>query len=89
MLYSSKAIAGKKLSLSSWCIASLYIYHFSAVSDFHPRTTVVLLDTGTPGCLTFLNDMSQYREEGRLRVLLLVFSKRLVKIFVSITGVIR
>ena len=26
-LYSSKAIAGKKLSLSSWCIASLYIYH--------------------------------------------------------------
>ena len=28
-LYSSKAIAGKELSLSSWCIASLYIYHFS------------------------------------------------------------
>ena len=26
-LYSSKAIAGKELSLSSWCIAS-YIYHF-------------------------------------------------------------
>ena len=26
-LYSSKAIAGKELSLSSWCIASLYIYH--------------------------------------------------------------
>ena len=25
--YSSKAIAGKELSLSSWCIASLYIYH--------------------------------------------------------------
>ena len=23
-LYSSKAIAGKELSLSSWCIASLY-----------------------------------------------------------------
>ena len=23
------AIAGKELSLSSWCIASLYIYHFS------------------------------------------------------------
>ena len=33
-LYSSKAIAGKKLSLSSWCIASLYIYHFSTVIDF-------------------------------------------------------
>ena len=30
-LYSSKAIAGKELSLSSWCIASLYIYHFSTV----------------------------------------------------------
>ena len=27
-VYSSKAIAGKELSLSSWCIASLYIYHF-------------------------------------------------------------
>ena len=33
-LYSSKAIAGKELSLSSWCIASLYIYHFSTVADF-------------------------------------------------------
>ena len=30
----SKAIAGKELSLSSWCIASLYIYHFSTVIDF-------------------------------------------------------
>ena len=30
-LTSSKAIAGKELSLSSWCIASLYIYHFSSV----------------------------------------------------------
>ena len=28
-LNSSKAIAGKELSLSSWCIASLYVYHFS------------------------------------------------------------
>ena len=28
------AIAGKELSLSSWCIASLYIYHFSTVIDF-------------------------------------------------------
>ena len=33
-LYSSKAIAGKELSLSSWCIASLYIYHFSTAIDF-------------------------------------------------------
>ena len=32
--YSSKAVAGKELSLSSWCIASLYIYHFSTVIDF-------------------------------------------------------
>ena len=30
-LYSSKAIAGKELSLSNWCIASLYIYHFLTV----------------------------------------------------------
>ena len=27
----SKAIAGKELSLSSWCIASLYVCHFSTV----------------------------------------------------------
>ena len=33
-LYSSKAIVGKEVSLSSWCIASLYIYHFSTVIDF-------------------------------------------------------
>ena len=33
-LYSTKAIAGKELSLSSWCIASLYSYHFSTVVDF-------------------------------------------------------
>ena len=33
-LYSSEAIAGKESSLSSWCIASLYIYHFSTVIDF-------------------------------------------------------
>ena len=33
-LNGSKAIAGKELSLSSWCIASLYVYHFSAVVDF-------------------------------------------------------
>ena len=33
-LNSSKAVAGKKLSLSSRCIASLYIYHFSTVVDF-------------------------------------------------------
>ena len=33
-LNSSKAIAGKELSISSWCIASLYIYHFSTVVNF-------------------------------------------------------
>ena len=33
-LNSSKAIAVKELNLSSWCIASLYIYHFSTVADF-------------------------------------------------------
>ena len=33
-LYSSKSIAGKELSLSSWCVGSLYIYHFSTVIDF-------------------------------------------------------
>ena len=33
-LTSSKAIAGKEFSLSSWCIASLYIYRFSTVVDF-------------------------------------------------------
>ena len=32
-LTSSKAIAGKELSLSSRCIASLYIYHCSTVVD--------------------------------------------------------
>ena len=49
-LTTSKAIAGKELSLSSWCIASLYIYHFLTVVDFSfEKYTVVLLDTGTPG----------------------------------------
>ena len=33
-LTSSKAIAEKGLSLFSWCIASLYVYHFSTVVDF-------------------------------------------------------
>ena len=33
-LTNSKAIAGKELSLSSWGIASLYIYHYSTVVDF-------------------------------------------------------
>ena len=33
-LYSSKDIAEKELCLSSWCIPSLYIYHFSTVIDF-------------------------------------------------------
>ena len=33
-LNSLKAIAGKELSLSSWCIASLHMYHFSTAVDF-------------------------------------------------------
>ena len=33
-LTSSKVITRKELSLSSWCTASLYIYHFSTVVDF-------------------------------------------------------
>ena len=36
-LTSLKAIAGTDLSLSSWCIASVYIYHFSTVIDFPPQ----------------------------------------------------
>ena len=32
--YSSETVAGKELSLSSRCIASLYFYHFSTVIDF-------------------------------------------------------
>ena len=39
VLNSSKAIAGKELSLASWYIASLYIYHFSAVVDFSSTLT--------------------------------------------------
>ena len=30
----NKTFAGKELSLSSWYIASLHVYHFSAVADF-------------------------------------------------------
>ena len=48
-LYSSKAIAGKELSLSSWCIASLYIYHFSTVNDFSSEKYSGSTDTGTSG----------------------------------------
>ena len=48
-LYSSKAIAGKELRLSSWCIASLYTVIISQLwLTSHPRSTVVLLDSGTP-----------------------------------------
>ena len=42
-LNSSKAIAGKELSLSSWCIASLCIYHFSIVVDFSSEKYSVLV----------------------------------------------
>ena len=37
VLYSSEANAGKEFSLSSWCIASLYIYYFSTVIVFSYR----------------------------------------------------
>ena len=47
-LYGSKAIAGNELSLSSWCTASLYIYHFSTVIDLSSEKYSGLLDTGTP-----------------------------------------
>ena len=49
-LNSSKAIAGKELSLSSWCIASLYIYHFSTVVDLSSEKYSGSTEhTGTPG----------------------------------------
>ena len=49
-IWNSKAIVGKELSLSSWCIASLYIYHFSTVVDFSSeKYNVVLLDRVAPG----------------------------------------
>ena len=41
-----KEIAFKEVSLSSWCIASLYIYNFSTVIDFLPKSAVVLQDKG-------------------------------------------
>ena len=47
-LNSSRAIAGKELSLSRWCTASLYIYHSQLWLTSHPRSTMVLLDTGAP-----------------------------------------
>ena len=49
-LTSSKAIAGKELSLFSWCIASSYLFIISQLwLTSHSRRTVVLLDTGTLG----------------------------------------
>ena len=48
-LTSSKAIAGKEFSLSSWCIAPLYIFIISQLwLTSHPRSTVLPLDKGTP-----------------------------------------
>ena len=49
-LNSPKAIAEKELSLSSWCIASLCIYHFSTVIDFSSeKYSGSVGHTGTPG----------------------------------------
>ena len=36
-LNSSKAIAGKELSLCRWCAAPLYIHHFSTVVGFSSK----------------------------------------------------
>ena len=48
-VYRSKANAGKELSLSRWCIASLYMFIISQLwLTSHPRSTVILLDTETP-----------------------------------------
>ena len=38
------ATDAKELSLSSWCIASLYIYHFSTVTDISSEKY-----SGSPG----------------------------------------
>ena len=43
---------GKELSLSSCCIASLHIFNSQLWLTSHPRGTVVLLDTETPGTST-------------------------------------
>ena len=49
-LYSSKAIAGKELSLYPVRILHHYIVIISQLLlTLYPRSTVVLLDTGTPG----------------------------------------
>ena len=40
-LNSSKAGAGKDMSLSRWCSASLYIYHLSFVIDFSSEKHIV------------------------------------------------
>ena len=37
----------KELSLSSWCIASLYIYHFSTVVDF---SSLQIVELTSPSC---------------------------------------
>ena len=47
-LNSSKAIAGMESSLSSWCIVLLFVISQMWLTS-HPKSTVVLLVTGTPG----------------------------------------
>ena len=49
-LYHSKAIADKELSLSSWYIASLQVYHFSTVIDFSSEKY-----SGSPGHMNSTN----------------------------------
>ena len=46
VLNSLKASAGKELSLSRWCVVSLYNYHFLQYLSLtsHTRSTLFLLD---------------------------------------------
>ena len=53
---------GRELSLSSWCIASLYIIISQPWLTSHPRSTEVLLDTGTPG--TSIEIYSEDADDG-------------------------
>ena len=62
---SSKTIAGKELSLSSWCIASLYFYHFSTVIDFSSEKY-----SGGTGhrnhCISRMRSQSQLRNDKNI-----------------------
>ena len=59
MLYNSKVIAGMELSLSSWCIASLYICHFWTVIDFSSEKF-----SGSTGHRNSCTSRQIYSEDG-------------------------